>query len=134
MPDPKKTEKLSTYIHRLEDVAHLTQGPIVLSTDVPMEVLRHGKIERTPIGWPVFQHHMFYLVTVPAKHRVAPHSHDENIFRLITEGSLLLTANNQSHQVTAGMWFVVRAKTVYEIFTDSGYKSLGAYQTQCQTV
>src|SRR5712691_1191310 len=107
---PEILETFSTYLARIEKVQDQLNKPIVISTEVPVPTLRDGDIEKVPIGWPLYRQNMFYLVKVPAKKHVKRHSHDEDVFRFIVQGSLLL---NGSIKIDAGMWFVIRANTPY---------------------
>lgn len=128
-------EKLSTYLDRIERLeGQFISERIIISTDIrKKELLIDGDDERIvkePILWRLYQQHMFYVVTVPAGTIVKQHQHDEDLFRYIAQGSLLL---NKTHQIAAGTWFVIRANTPYEITTDEGYVSLAGYTSICQT-
>lgn len=128
-------EKFSTYLDRIERLEEqFASDPIILSTSLKAkELLIDGDDERIvkePILWRLYQHNMFYIVTVPAGTVVKKHKHDEDIFRFIAQGSLVL---NKVHKITAGTWFVIRANTTYEITTDEGYVSFGGYTSICRT-
>jgi hypothetical protein len=128
----KIRETLSTYIARIEKVQGQMKKPIVLSTDVKIPILKDGDdkpIEKVTIAWPLYGINMFYIVTVPAEKHVPRHSHEEDIFRYIVKGSLVL---NGSIQIKEGMWFVVKANTPYRIDTESGYTSFVGYQKVCK--
>jgi hypothetical protein len=127
---PEILETLSTYIARIEKVQDQMNKPIVLSTDVQIPTLKDGDIEKVPIAWPLYGVGMFYTVTVPKKKHIPRHSHDEDIFRYVIRGSLII---NDSIKVSEGMWFVVRANTPYEIETESGYKVVARYGPICLT-
>jgi hypothetical protein len=132
---PALHETFSTYKERIEKVRNLLNDPIVLSTNVPMPTLtgRDERIKMVPIGWPLFENKepMFYIVTVLPDTTVHKHAHDEDIFRLVLKGSLVL---NEHIEVNEGMWFVVRANTPYEITTKTGYTNLINYNHVCTTV
>ncbi|KAB8059912.1 hypothetical protein GCN74_11085 [Janthinobacterium sp. FT14W] len=128
-------ERLSTYIDRLERLgAKFGSDGVMLSTSITnRELLVDGdddRITKDPIMYPLFQHNMFYLVTVPEGTVVTPHAHDENIFRLIVKGSLLL---NKKYLIEAGTWFAIKAGSKYEITTENGYISLAGYTSNCRT-
>ena len=117
-------ETLSTYIARIEKVQDQMKKPIVLSTDVTMPTLKDGNIKKIPIAYLFTGITMFYTVTVPPTTHVATHSHDEDIFRYVVRGSLII---NDSIQVNEGMWFLIRANTSYKIDTENGYTSMMGY-------
>lgn len=128
-------EKLSTYLDRIERFEEqFASDSIILSTSLAAkELLIDGDDERIvkePILWRLFQHNMFYIVSVPAGTVIKEHMHDEDLFRFIAQGSLTL---NKKYKVTAGTWFVIRANTPYEITTDEGYQSLAGYRSICRT-
>jgi hypothetical protein len=128
----KIIETFSTYLARIEKVQSQMKKPIVLSTDVSIPTLWNGEdksIKKVPIAWPLYEHHMYYVVTVPAKKRVPRHSHQEAVFRFVVKGSLVIN----SIPVTEGMWFVVQANTPYEIDTETGYTTFAAYGPACLT-
>jgi hypothetical protein len=71
------------------------------------------------------------VVKVPAKKHVRRHSHDEDVFRFVAKGSLII---NGDIKVKEGTWFVVRANTPYEIETETGYTAFSGYKVgPCQT-
>jgi len=127
-------EKLSTYIDRIERFEEqFADQNIIISTSLKNETLIDGDEEdilREPILWRLYEHNMFYVVTVPAGKHIKKHQHDESIFRFIAQGSLLL---NGEYEINAGMWFVVKANTPYEIKTKEGYVSMAGYTSNCQT-
>jgi quercetin dioxygenase-like cupin family protein len=127
-----KQEMLSTYIARIEKIwPHIKNKPVVLSTDVPQRPIDgKGGIKKVPILWPLYRHHMFYIVTFPTKARFGRHRHDEDVFRYVIEGSLTVTADKKSYQVGQGMWIVVRANTYYSIAV-GGTVVLVAYTNGC---
>ena len=110
-------EKLSTYIARIEKIwPRIKNKPVVLSTDVPQRPIDgRGGIKKVPIVWPLYQHNMFYIVTFPANTHIPRHRHDEDVFRYVIEGSLIVRAGKKSYEVDEGMWVVVRANTYYSI-------------------
>ncbi|MBT3237264.1 MAG: hypothetical protein HOL37_10545 [Rhodospirillaceae bacterium] len=127
-------ETLSTYIDRIERYeGQFDDRDIVISTDLNNDILVDGDdddIRKEPVLWRLYEHNMFYMVTVPAGKHIETHRHDESIFRFIAKGSLLL---NKEHTITSGMWFVVKADTPYEIETKEGYTSLAGYTSICRT-
>ena len=128
-------EKFSTYLDRIERLEdQFASESIILSTNLKAkELLIDGDDERIvkePILWRLYQHNMFYIVTVPAGTVVKKHQHDEDLFRFIAQGSLIL---NNEHKIVAGTWFVIRANTPYEITTEDGYVSFGGYTSICRT-
>jgi hypothetical protein len=128
---PKIHETVFTYIERIAKTQKRMQGPIVLSSDVKIATLKDGDIEKIPIAWPLFTgYNMFYVVKVPANTRVARHSHEEDVFRFVVKGSLVI---NDDIKVREGMWFVIRANTPYEIKSKTGYIVIAAYGKQCVT-
>ena len=133
MPQREINETFATYLTRLEAISDQLNKPIIISTDVKIPVLRDGEddtIEKVPVGWPLYQHNMFYLVTVPPNKHIPRHKHDEDIFRLVVKGSLRL---NDQYDLKPGMWFVVRANTPYEIHTTEGYTTIAGYIHNCRT-
>jgi hypothetical protein len=125
---PETLETFSTYLARIEKVLPEMETPIVLSTQVDIPTIRDREIEKVPIAWPLYKHNMFYIIKVPANTHVARHSHDEDVFRFIIKGSLVL---NDSISINEGMWFVIRANTPYEIDTKTGYTAFGGYREHC---
>ncbi len=110
--------------------------PIVLSTDVDIATLKGGEdnnTEMVPIAWPLYENteSMLYIVTVPPNTHVRSHSHEEDIFRYVVKGSLVV--NNSIH-IDEGIWFVIRANTPYEIDTVSGYKTIMRYTHLCRSI
>jgi hypothetical protein len=132
---PEIFETFSTYRARVEQSLQGIDTPIILSTDIQIPILRSGddrSIEKVPIAWPLFEHSeaMWYSVTVPPGKSVPLHSHEEDIFRYVVKGSLVL---NGTIQINEGMWFVVKANTPYEIFTEGGFEALFRYQMRCRS-
>ncbi len=128
---PKIRETVFTYLERIGKVQNQMKRPIVLSTNVKIATLKDGDVEKIPIAWPLFDgYNMFYIVKVPPKKRVRRHSHDEDVFRFVVKGSLII---NGDIRVREGMWFVVRANTPYEIETETGYTVFSGYGAQCFT-
>jgi hypothetical protein len=128
---PEITETFSTYLARIEKVLDQMDKPIVLSTDVNIPPLWDGKdkkIKKIPIAWPLYEHSMFYLVTVPGNNTIPKHKHGENIFRFVVKGSLVI---NDDIKVTEGMWFVIKANTLYKIDTETGYTTFSGYGPYC---
>lgn len=126
-------EFLSDYTRRLEDVNHaFSEKGIVVSSDVAesTDVLEEDwGITKKPIVWPLQDYKMFYLVNVPPGTEVPAHSHDEDVFRLIVDGSL--TINDVP--VHAGEWVVVKKGVRYVVKTDSGYTAMSGYTSICRT-
>jgi hypothetical protein len=124
-------ETLSKYIARLEEVEPQLkeQKGIVFSDEVKIEDVDEGNpgIRKTPIAWPLYRHNMYYMVEVKPGTDVPRHSHEEDVFRLVTKGSLKINGIN----VEAGTWFVVRAHTEYEISTHEGYTCFSGYLFIC---
>jgi len=126
---PKFHDTFATYITRLEKVRGKMGKPIVVSKDIKMAPLKGKKgIKRVPIAWPLHNHKMFYTVTVPPKTRIKRHSHNENVFRYVTKGSLVI--NDKIH-VKEGMWFGIKANTPYSVKTDTGYVVIAGYTMEC---
>ena len=128
-------DTLSQYIKRIEEAeakADPSRG-IVTFRDLEIPALTQGRIERRQIGWRLYQHLMYYLIKVEADTRVEKHSHNEDIFRLVTNGSLILRTNPEEMEFHAGQWFVVRQGTAYEIETRTGYTALAGYRMACKT-
>ncbi len=127
-------ETLSTYIDRIERFEdQFLERDIIVSTDLPNELLIDGDDEdivKEPILWRLFTHNMFYVVTVPADKSIPTHCHEEDIFRFIAQGSLVL---NDEYNLKAGTWFVVKANTPYQIKTEEGYISVAGYVSRCKT-
>lgn len=127
------TETFSTYRARVKQSLKEIDKPIILSTDIHIPSLKGGadrSIEMVPVAWPLYDRNeaMWYIVTVPPHKSVPLHSHEEDVFRYIVKGSLLL---NGSVEITEGMWFVVKANTPYETSTENGYKALFQYHICC---
>src|SRR2546423_1661086 len=103
-----KEELFSQYVARIEtSLLHLKEKRVILSTDIRTRPLGGGRgIKKLPIVWPLYQHNMFYIVTIPEGTRVRRHKHDEDVFRYIIEGSLIVTAENKRYEIREGMWFV----------------------------
>jgi len=122
-------DTFAKYLARVEKAQGKMRKSIVVSTDVKTAPLLAQKgIKRMPIAWPLHKHNMFYVVTVPPNSRIKSHSHDEDVFRYLSKGSLVL---NGSIQIKEGMWFVVKANTSYNITTKSGYTAVAGYQFEC---
>jgi hypothetical protein len=125
-------ESLSTYLARLEKVTIAKTNGLILGRHANIPVLLDGDDEdilKTPIGYPLFQKNMFYIVQVPAGKHVTPHSHDEDVFRVLISGDL--TVNGV--EIGIGEWFVVPASTPYEILTRNGYQVMSGYTSNCRT-
>ena len=132
---PEILETFSTYRDRIKKALAGIDKPIVLSTDVQIPKLRGGEdgtTEMVPIAWPLYENResMSYMVTVPPSTHVSTHSHEEDIFRFVVKGSLLL---NGSIDIQEGTWFVIRAHTPYKIDTESGYKTIVLYNHICMS-
>jgi hypothetical protein len=128
---PKIHETVFTYLERIAKVQDQMKKDIVLSTDVKIATLKDGDVEKIPIAWPLFNgYNMFYVVKVPEKKHVRAHSHEEDIFRFVVKGSLVI---NGDIKVEEGMWFVIRANTAYEIETETGYTTFSGYGHVCLT-
>ena len=127
-------ETFATYLTRLEKAQpELVDKPIILSRETKIAFLKDGddeSITKVPIAWPLYQYNMFYVVNVPPKKHVAKHSHDEDIFRFVVKGSMLI---NDIVKVSEGEWFVIRSGTPYEIQTETGYTTIAAYTSVCRT-
>ena len=127
-------ESLSTYLDRIERLEEqFLDKDIVVSSSLRNEILLDGEddeIQKEPILWRLHQYNMFYVVRVPKGTTIQRHRHDEAVFRFVTEGSLIL---NDEHEITSGMWFVVKAETPYEVRTEEGYVAIAAYQQRCKT-
>lgn len=135
LPDPTEFEDtLSEYIKRIEEAEERAEedadlkGGIITSRDLKIPALTRGPVKRRQIAWRLYQHPMFYIVKVDPDTRVEKHSHDEDIFRLMIEGSL--TVNGM--ELKEGEWFVVTAGTPYEIETKCGYTVMAAYRMACK--
>src|SRR5438477_7329375 len=127
---PKIRETVFTYLERIGKVQNQMKKPIVLSTEVKIATLRDGDVEKTPIAWPLFDgYNMFYIVKVPPKKRVRRHSHDEDVFRFVVKGSLVI---NGDVKVKEGMWFVIKSNTPYGIETETGYTAFVGYGKVCR--
>jgi len=125
-------ETLSTYIKRLEEAELNFQEGLLLARNVRIPVLVDGienNVIKTPVGWPLLDYKMFYIVDVPAGVEIAPHKHEEDIFRVLLSGDLVING----HSINVGEWFVVKAGTTYSIETEGGYKAISAYTSICQT-
>ncbi|MDQ6623339.1 MAG: cupin domain-containing protein [Verrucomicrobiota bacterium] len=137
MPENDEGEMLSEYIAHLEKAegqykaAFRDQG-IVLSTMAKSEPLRQGGITRERILWRLYQYPMAYVVTVPKGQKVPEHFHDEDIFRLLIEGSLFVTVRQKEYKISTGDWFVIREGTPYSIHTPDGYKCIANYVAMCK--
>ena len=134
MPETPIDETFGTYLNRLETVnPTLIDKPIITSTDVNIPYLKDGEdysITKTPIAWPLYQYNLFYTVNVPAKKHIPTHTHDEDVFRYVVKGSLLI---NKVVRIHEGEWFVIRKGTPYEIDTETGYVTIASYKNRCQT-
>jgi hypothetical protein len=125
-------ETLSNFMARIENTDLSFDDGILLSRNVKIPVLLDGvdnEIVKTPIAWSLWDYKMFYIVDVPAGTEIAPHKHDESIFRVLISGDLEINGIS----IDIGEWFVVKAETIYSIKTTGGYKSLSGYQYQCRT-
>ncbi|MEA1029374.1 hypothetical protein T3A99_12430 [Pseudomonas sp. N-137] len=128
-------ERLSTYLDRIERLeGQFSKESIIISTELKSkEFLIDGDDERIvkePILWRLYQHNMFYVMTVPAGTVIKKHKHDEDLFRFVAQGSLVF---NKKTNIVAGTWFVVKANTPYEITTKEGYVSIAGYTSNCRT-
>src|SRR2546423_824505 len=86
-------DTLSEYIRRIEEAeknANL-DAPIITSHDLPVDLppnAQSDNVKREQIGWRLYQHPMFYVVTVKEGRNVRQHSHREDVFRYIIDGCL----------------------------------------------
>ena len=130
-------ERLSTYIDRIERFEdQMIDQPIIVSGSLENEILVDGdddNIKKEPVLWRLYEHNMFYVVSVPPGSGIQKHDHRESVFRFIAQGSLILSSNSIDYSIKSGMWFVVRAGAPYEIFTKEGYLALSGYTSICQT-
>jgi quercetin dioxygenase-like cupin family protein len=76
---------------------------------------------------------MYYLIKVEAGTSVEKHSHNEDIFRLVTRGSLILRTTPDEMEFHEGEWFVVREGMAYEIESRTGSTALAEYKMACKT-
>lgn len=125
-------ETLSSHLARIEEFApRFAKKKLIVSTDFKVQPFKEdGGITKTPIPWPLLDYKMFYIVEVPARRKVAKHSHDESVFRILISGSLTVNGRRIDKP---GTWYVVPALTDYEIKTDSGYMVLSGYTSNCRT-
>ena len=111
-------ERLSTYIDRIERFEdQFSNQDVILSTTLRNEILLDGDdedIRKEPVLWRLYEHYMFYVVTVPPGKQIEKHKHDECIFRFIGQGGLTLICSGVSYNINCGTWFVVKADTPYE--------------------
>lgn len=130
-------ERLSTYIDRIERFEdQMADQSIIVSATLDNEILLDGDdddIQKEPVLWRLYEHNMFYVVSVPPNKDIQKHEHHESVFRFVAHGSLTLRSKNDEYNVQSGMWFVVRANTPYEIVTKEGYVALSGYTSICQT-
>ena len=159
MDDDDFTDQLSDYIRRIEEVEtpEILAKPIITSDDLeiclPKKLRCHNGVNREQIGWRLYRHPMYYIVSVDAGAIVPFHSHEEDVFRYIISGSLDIQVKESekerspkiSRTVHAGQWFVVRANRPYRIEAGTGkgghkekkkkkphgYVALVAYQMKC---
>jgi hypothetical protein len=147
-------DTLSEYIRRIEKAeknANLDL-PIITSHDLPIKPDVRENITREQIGWRLYKHPMFYVVTVKEGREVRRHSHGEDVFRYIIDGSLNIYVKESEKEgsreicrtVNKGEWVVVRAHRPYRIETGTvkgkdkdkdkrhGYVALVAYQMACK--
>lgn len=132
MSDKEIKETLSTYIARIEGAETPFENGLLLSRNVGMPVLLDGvdnKVVKTPVAWPLMGYNMFYVVDVPPDTTIPPHSHDEDLFRVLISGDL----NINGVDIQIGEWFVVKSGSPYSIRTEGGYKSISAYRSICRT-
>ena len=135
MPDtePNFNDSLSKYVARIEEAEAkyeelLKTKKIITSNDFSIAPLtRDENIERTQIPWRLYERPMCYVITVKPKTEVPEHAHDEDVFRFVVNGQLVIN----DIFVKEGMWFVVRAKTPYRITTEDGYMVLAWYRMAC---
>src|SRR5436309_188767 len=124
---PEILETFGSHVTRLERIEkQYGDAGIIFSADIRVPKLFDGdddSIVKTPIGWPLYRHNMFYIVSVPAGTRVTQHTHDEDLFRLVIHGSLVVN----DREVNVGEWFVVKKGTPYKIDTSRGYQTLAGY-------
>jgi hypothetical protein len=151
-------DNLSDYIRRIELAEKNLDPncPIVTSDDLAIAPECTDNIEREQIAWRLYQHPMFYIVTVKEGTEVEPHSHSEDVFRYVIKGSLDIYVEapgkdgpSEIHKtVNAGEWVVVRANRSYRIEAGTckdenqdkekhghkrvGYVALVAYQMACK--
>ena len=122
-------ETLSSHIERIERFQkQFKDKDIILSTDFEPEIMLDNGIPKTPIVWPLYQYNMFYLTTVTPKTTVDKHSHNEDIFRFVTKGSLIL---NKTIKIDEQSWFIVRKNVPYEVYTETGYSVIAGYGVSC---
>lgn len=150
-------DKFSDYIRRIEEAEQKADldAPIITSEDLKVEADVCENITREQIGWRLYRHPMFYIVTVKKGTKVRQHSHEEDVFRYIIRGSLDIHVKESEREgsseicrsVSAGQWVVVRAHHSYRIEAGTGndededkdqddderggYVALIAYQMKC---
>ncbi len=144
MPDQERTaepppdyrefgEPLSKYIRRIEEVeerADLTAG-LITSRDLHIPPLTSGPVRKIPIVWRLYEYSMFYIIRTEAKTLVERHSHNEDVFRLVMEGSLRVSTGEREIEFKSGDWFVIRSGQNYEISTEDGYTVMCTYRIAC---
>ena len=144
MPDQEQTEQpppdyrefgepLSEYIRRIETVekdADLSAG-LITSHDLRVPSLTRGPVKKMPIAWRLYEYSMFYIIKTDAKTLVEKHSHNEDVFRLVMEGSLRVSTADREAEFKAGDWFVIRSGQAYEIWTEEGYVAMCGYRIAC---
>jgi hypothetical protein len=128
-------DTLSQYIKWIEDAEAKTDpsNGIVTFRDLEIPPLTRGRSEGRQIGWCLYRHLMHYLIKAEAGTRVKQHCHKEDIFRLMTRGSLILRTNPDEMEFHEREWFVVREDTADEIKTETGYIALAGYKMACKT-
>ena len=78
-----------------------------------------------PIDFAMFR--LMSVTTVGPGVRVAPHSHNEPVFRFFLEGSVVLNGVHYK----AGDWLLIPKDTDYELETKDGYTALVDYGMRC---
>ena len=101
-------ERLSTYIDRIERFEdQMIDQPIIVSGSLENEILVDGdddNIKKEPVLWGLYEHNMFYVVSVPPGSGIQKHDHRESVFRFIAQGSLILSSNSIDYSIKSGMW------------------------------
>ena len=125
-------EPLSAHIERIERFAPtFANQTLIVSTELDVDVFEENQgVTKAPIPWPLLDYKMFYIVDVPAGVTIPKHSHEESVFRILISGSLTVNGRKIDQP---GTWYVVRALTEYEISTETGYRVLSGYTSNCRT-
>lgn len=135
---PTRSETYADYKARIDSAltaSGVADNPVVVSTEIQIATLTDSQnVERTPIAWLLYErgHKMFYITNVPEGSHIKPHAHNEDVFRYLLAGSLVLNANQESFRITPGMWFIVKKNIPYEIKTEEGYRALACYRYACE--